>query len=229
MSKRTQVGKNRQALPISIGPASSDRTLDCSGAKAGQGEEMAVEWSKHASSAEPDALRPEDGGCGFGSSSGSRVEALFREHNETLVRFLRGRLLSEADAREAAQEAYVRLLQLEEPAQPSFLRAYLFKVASNVATDLLRRKSTRLKHDDAEEDFSQAAQERGLIAREELAIVERALAELPPRCREAFRMSREEGLGSNEIALRLGVSDRMVRLYLVRCLEHLQERLGTGS
>ena len=158
--------------------------------------------------------------------TGSRVDALFREHNETLVRFLRGRLPSETDAREAAQEAYVRLLQLEEPAQPSFLRAYLFKVASNVASDLMRRRQTRLRHDEATEDHALAAQERALIAREELVIITRALGELPPRCREAFRLSREEGFSTTEIAARLGVSDRMVRLYLVRSLEHVQTRLG---
>ena len=160
------------------------------------------------------------------SSSGSHVEALFREHNETLVRFLRGRLPRETDAREAAQEAYVRLLQLDQPAQPSFLRAYLFKVASNVATDLLRRRQTRLRHDEAVEDLALAPQDRSIIAREELAIIERALAELPPHCREAFRLSRDEGLANSEIADRLHVAERTVRRYLVRTLEHLQLRLG---
>src|SRR6185369_14865836 len=50
------------------------------------------------------------------------IERLFREHNETLLLFLRARLNCEADANEVAQEAYVRLLQLDRPDQPSFLR-----------------------------------------------------------------------------------------------------------
>jgi RNA polymerase sigma factor (sigma-70 family) len=163
----------------------------------------------------------------------SRIETLFREHNETLVRFLRGRLHNEMDAREAAQEAYVRLLQLDEPAQPSFLRAYLFKVAANVATDVLRRRSTRLRGDGADEErrdkIESATQEQALLARQQLDIAVRALQELPPRCREAFRMSRDEGASSSEIAAALGVSDRMVRLYLARALEHLQAMLGPGG
>lgn len=160
-----------------------------------------------------------------GAQANSRIESLFREHNDTLLRFLRARLHSEADAREAAQEAYVRLLQLDDPGQLSFLRAYLFRIAANVATDLLRRRTlqTRAAQDSlffaADEP---ATQERGLEARQQLAAVELALSQLPPKCREAFLLSRREGWASGKIAAHLGVSDRMVRLYLVRALEHLE-------
>jgi RNA polymerase sigma-70 factor (ECF subfamily) len=163
-----------------------------------------------------------------GAGANSRIESLFREHNDTLLRFLRARLHSEADAREAAQEAYVRLLQLDDPGQLSFLRAYLFRIAANVATDLLRRRTlqTRAQQDslffEADEP---ATQERGLQARQQLAKVEIALSELPPKCREAFLLSRREGWASGRIAAHLGVSDRMVRLYLVRALEHLEAAL----
>lgn len=163
-----------------------------------------------------------------GGAVNSRIESLFREHNDTLLRFLRARLHSEADAREAAQEAYVRLLQLDDPGQLSFLRAYLFRIAANVATDLLRRRAVqgRVQQDGLffERD-APATQERALAAREQLAAVELALSELPPRCREAFLLSRREGWASGRIAAHLGVSDRMVRLYLVRALEHLEAAL----
>ena len=161
-----------------------------------------------------------------GAAANSRIESLFREHNDTLLRFLRARLHSEADAREAAQEAYVRLLQLDHPGQLSFLRAYLFRIAANVATDLLRRRTvqSRAQQDTIGffENDAPATQERALQAREQLAAVEVALSELPPRCREAFLLSRREGWASGRIAAHLGVSDRMVRLYLVRALEHLE-------
>lgn len=163
-----------------------------------------------------------------GAKANSRIESLFREHNDTLLRFLRARLHSEADAREAAQEAYVRLLQLDDPGQLSFLRAYLFRIAANVATDLLRRRVVqgRVQHDSLFfETDEPATQERALAAREQLAAVELALTELPPRCREAFLLSRREGWASGRIAAHLGVSDRMVRLYLVRALEHLEAAL----
>src|SRR5690348_5364543 len=73
-------------------------------------------------------------------SRADTVEALFRVHNKSLVRFLAARLSSDAEAREVAQEAYVRLLQLDQPQAVGFLRAFLFKTASNIAIDRLRRR-----------------------------------------------------------------------------------------
>jgi len=51
------------------------------------------------------------------------VERLFREHNEALIRFLRSRVGSHNEALEIAQEAYVRLLSLDQPGAISYLRA----------------------------------------------------------------------------------------------------------
>ena len=162
----------------------------------------------------------------------SEVETLFREHNEALVRFLRARLNSDADAREAAQEAYVRLLQLDQTNQPSFLRAFLFRIAANVATDMLRKRSSRgrvIVAETAADQPEPPSQEQSLAAREELEIIDRALQSLPPRCREAFLLSRREGWSTAQIAAGLNVSDRMVRLYLVRAIEHMQLALSQSS
>lgn len=159
------------------------------------------------------------------------VERLFREHNDALLRFLRARLRSDADAREAAQEAYVRLLQLDRSDQPSFLRAYLFRIASNVATDMLRRKGlqARFAAEHEETPSSAGAQEAALGARQQLHLVQTALNELPPRCRQAFLLRRQEDLATAEIGQRLGVSERMVRLYLARAIEHVQQALDRQS
>ena len=71
------------------------------------------------------------------------VTELFRSHNRTLVRFLQAKLQDPQEAREIAQEAYVRLLELERTGAVGFLRAYLFKIASNLAIDRLRSRNTR--------------------------------------------------------------------------------------
>lgn len=157
------------------------------------------------------------------------VERIFREHNESLILFLRTRLKSDADAAEAAQEAYVRLLALDEPERPSFVRAYLFKIAHNVALDMLRRQRVRHNYDEASDDLEEPTQERSLAARQQLVLAEQALTSLPPRCREAFVLSRHQGWATTQIADHLGVSDRMVRHYLIRAIEHLQHVLNEKS
>jgi RNA polymerase sigma-70 factor (ECF subfamily) len=181
-------------------------------------------------SAEPKLVRlqpEEDLLSGDAGPSTNPIERLFREHNDSLLRFLRARLKSDADAREAAQEAYARLLQLDRADQPSFLRAYLFRIASNVATDMLRRRGVQARFTPADEvdPGNYPGQEQALSARQQLQLVGNALNELPPRCREAFLLRRQDELATTEIGKRLGVSDRMVRLYLARAIEHIQQAL----
>src|ERR1700732_5026585 len=83
-----------------------------------------------------------DPGPGNETSGAALIERLFREHNEALVRFLRGRVESHNEALEVAQEAYVRLLSLDQPGAVSYLRAFLFKTAANMAIDRRRRHRT---------------------------------------------------------------------------------------
>lgn len=71
------------------------------------------------------------------------VNQLFRQHNRALVSFLLARLRSEQEARDVAQEAYVRLLQLDRPGAISFLRGYLFRIAANLSIDRLRHRVIR--------------------------------------------------------------------------------------
>ena len=75
-----------------------------------------------------------------------RIADLFREHNRALVAFLQCRLHSLSDAQEVAQEAYVRLVTMDKPEQVDSLRAYLFRIASNLAVDRLRARQVRADH-----------------------------------------------------------------------------------
>lgn len=165
---------------------------------------------------------------GSGNDRRNEVGGLFREHNQTLVRFLRARLGSEQEAREVAQEAYVKLLQLERIGAVSFMRAYLFRIAANLAVDRIRQRNSQGAHEDIElfehlEDA--AAPERAAIATEQLRLISRALAELPPKCAEAFVLHRFQGMDLMTVAAKLGITDRMVRIHVLRALMYCQLRL----
>ena len=161
------------------------------------------------------------------SQRAAEVSKLFRDHNRSLVLFLAARLKDMQAAHEVAQEAYVRVLELESTGAVSFLRGYLFKVASNLAIDRLRRQQSRARLDSVQpvEDFLDlATPERAVIAREELAYLGKVLAELPAKYQEAFRLHRVEDLTFEEIAQRMGLKDRMVRRYVANALLYLRLR-----
>ncbi len=160
------------------------------------------------------------------------ITRLFREHNQALIRFLALRLRSQQEAREVAQEAYVRLLQLHEPGAVSFLRAMLFRIAANLAVDRIRHEETvrRYIHESTfPDDFSVApTPERAAHSAQELQLVERLIDELPPKCRQAFLLHRIHGLDFPEIAHRMGLGERMVRTYVVRAVLYCRSGLDAA-
>src|SRR5262245_32342443 len=120
-----------------------------------------------------------------------RVRQLFEEHNRALIGFLSARLRSQSEARDVAQEAYARLLQLEKPGAVSFLRSYLFRIAANLAVDRLRQRKVRetgTPWELLEGLLTRPSPEQTVLARQQIDEVIAALEELPEKCREAFAL-----------------------------------------
>jgi RNA polymerase sigma factor (sigma-70 family) len=158
------------------------------------------------------------------------IAYLFREHNRALVGYLRARLRSEQEAKEVAQEAYVRLLQLQKPGSPGLLRAYLFKTATNIATDRLRHRMVQRRAGQGElfEELSATSPNDPavqLLARERVEQLLHCLQELPAKCRQIFQLHRLEGIDQRAVAERVGVSERMVRRYITYALVYCRLRL----
>jgi RNA polymerase sigma factor (sigma-70 family) len=166
------------------------------------------------------------------SESAIDIAGLFRDHNSALLRFAAAKLGSEQEARDVAQEAYVRLLQLDRPETISYLRAFLFKITSNLAMDRLRaRRRAPPAQSVLDEELVtfDLSPERQCAGQEMVAIMNSALLELPAKCREIFVLHRVDGLSRAEIASRMGLGERMVRLYMARALEHVRRRLDEAS
>jgi RNA polymerase sigma-70 factor (ECF subfamily) len=158
---------------------------------------------------------------------GEMIARVFREHNASLLRFLQARLSSAQDAREIAQEAYVRLLQLDSPGAIGFLRAYLFKTAANLATDRLRhRRVAQLSVDREFFNLDPPTPMDMLAAQQDLEVLSAAMDELSPKCREVFMLRRLGNLRTDEIARRTHIGPRMVRIYIAQALAHCQARLA---
>jgi RNA polymerase sigma factor (sigma-70 family) len=162
----------------------------------------------------------------------AEIERLFREHNAALLRFIAAKIGSEQEAREIAQEAYVHLLQLNHPSAVSFLRAFLFKTAANLAVDRLRQRGRRSYMTAmADVDFAvwELTPEREVCGEEALAVFRSAVAQLPPKCRQAFLLHRIHDMPIDEIAEHLAVGSCMVRRYIARGLDYVRQRLDAAG
>lgn len=168
-----------------------------------------------------------------GSTRRSMLSELFEQHNQRLVGFLQTRLQSVQEAKEVAQESYARLLNLDQPETLSFLRAYLFKTAANLAIDRLRHRSilrsTQSQLQAFQELNDQPTPEELTSTLQQAALANHYLGELPEPCRRAFLLYRVQELSLADVAAQMGVSERMIRYYVVQAMSHCRLRLEANG
>lgn len=155
---------------------------------------------------------------------------LLLDYDELKVQLTR-RLGSADRASDALQDAWLRLDSSVAPIGPiDRPRPYLLRIAYNIALKRRQRERATVTLEDAREalglpddapDPAQTAE-----ARSELAALERALAGLSPRRRDILFASRVEGVPLREIAVRLGISQRLVEMELKLALIHCGRYLG---
>lgn len=150
----------------------------------------------------------------------------YKENERDLVKFLVPRLKSVFAAQDIAQELYIKICSLDDSVAVRNGRAYLFRMAANLAIDHLRRESRRAELLNEIQTFMTegshvATPEQALISRQELARLEQALAELPAISRKIFYLSRFEQKTQREIAAIVGLSPTAVFNHIRRVIDHL--------
>lgn len=144
-------------------------------------------------------------------------------------RRLTRRLGSSDLASEALNETYLRLEGMRELGPVRSPKAYLFRIALNIAADRRRAEKRRLTVDEVDalleipDDRPDAA--RVIEDRSEVNLLRHAIAELPERRRRVLMLSRIDGMPNREIAALLGVTVRTVETDLKQAVEHCADRL----
>lgn len=112
------------------------------------------------------------------------MENYYRE----LVCFLNARLGNRQAAEDVVHDAYVRVLERASDTPIEQPRAFLYRTALNLVIDGHRRNTLRqvesLEVLDSEERFFTPSPHSSLDHGQRLDMLQRALAELPPLCRE---------------------------------------------
>lgn len=160
------------------------------------------------------------------------IDQLFAEHRQELFGFLTRQVASHDLAEDLCQEVYLRLRMTSDwPANP---RAWLYRIARNLVIDHHRRQSRSpiLEVSDGESEPVAAeylGPEDRLEHRQQLQVVNSALAELPTHVRQALAWYRLEGMTQREISERLSVSERMAGRYVQQAEQHCAARLSAAS
>jgi RNA polymerase sigma-70 factor (ECF subfamily) len=162
-------------------------------------------------------------------------DTLFCNYRNDLGAFVLGIVRSREAAEEIIHDLFLRLWEGRDLWDfEGALRPYLFRAARNRAISYLRHERAELRLRDrltqeqaavppapADRPPDAAAESRDLRA-----AIDRAVARLPRRCQEVFRLSRYHQLSHAEVAKVMGIAPKTVEVQLRRALIALRAELA---
>jgi RNA polymerase sigma-70 factor (ECF subfamily) len=153
------------------------------------------------------------------------ADVLFTAHRDGVFRYL-CRIVGHEDAQELTQEVFLRVARAGGP-QPGpetgdgARRAWVFRIARNLALNHVRDDKRRPQSDDVPQPATPATQVLATALRE-------ALEQLTPVDRDVFLMREAGGLSYEEISFACQLSPDAVRSRLHRARQQLRTALGAG-
>jgi RNA polymerase sigma factor (sigma-70 family) len=148
------------------------------------------------------------------------VEGWHEQWHQLVLQILAKCLPVKADVQDLAQEIYLRLLRVDRLDMVENPRAYLYRVAVNIADEwrlrAQRMPTTSIDNLPADAVTAPEDLESWLQRRQNRDLIRNALMELPLAYRTALVLHVHRKLTYAEIARHMGVTHRMVKRYLAK-------------
>lgn len=166
---------------------------------------------------------------------GPLLDALL-ERRESLLLFLAARTRCMATAEDLIQELYLKVAAIDAETQVQAPVALLYRMAANLMVDHVRsaqrasRRNGQWRMDTrtavgGEDVVDTPLADEVLVAKERVRQLAAAIAALPPKMGQAFRLHKLEGLSQAETARAMGVSVKMVEQHIQAAIRNLSQRL----
>ena len=154
--------------------------------------------------------------------------SLYRSTVGPLRRYLARLLGNETEAQDVAHDAYLRVYPGVEDNKVEKPEALLYVTARRLAINRLKRRSiSPIGTVELSDDAAAGAPpvEQQVMARQELSLLQQAIAGLPEGCRAVLLLRKVELLSHREIADRLGIAVSTVEKQRARALRLLRAAL----
>ncbi len=165
----------------------------------------------------------------FQAGDDSAFDGLYHRWAGPLLRYLERMVGDTGTAEELLQDAFLRLHGARERYEPrARFSTFLYRIATNLALNELKRPRRRHRHQEADERVIADARPRvdGLVeSRRRRATVERLLDGLPERQRMALWLSAAEGHSYAEVAAILETTEKSVKALVHRGRSALVSRV----
>jgi len=153
-------------------------------------------------------------------------QVFFNTHATLLRNFLYYKFGGLDDVDDIVQDSFIKLWNNCTKVTTDTAKSYLFKIAINQSTSLLRHKAVKLKHQkevkQINHNSTNESPEYILEEKEFMVKLENAISSLPERQREVFLLNRIEKKTYREIAELSGVSVKAIEKLMHKALLKLR-------
>ncbi len=169
----------------------------------------------------------------FRGGDTAAFDALFRRWSGPLLRYLERMVRDLATAEDLVQEVFLRVHRARDRyAAEARFSTWLYRIATNLALNELRRPRRRAAHRSTEDEAAvplasaDPATDNVVDARRMAEAAWRELGELPEKQRAALCLTAVEGLSYAEAAEALDVTEKAVKSLVHRARSALAERIS---
>lgn len=166
------------------------------------------------------------------ASDRDAFERVFTALHDALFRYVRSMTDTPATAADITQDVFVSLWEARERLDPSrSLEAYVYRMARNRVYNHQRDRRTHAEKHEEIQALTTLDQQGGPLPDAELhsdlleTNIKAWIDDLPKRQREAFVLSRFNGLSHDDIAAVMDVSPRTVNNHIVSALKTLRDHV----
>ena len=156
-------------------------------------------------------------------------EQLYVKYHHVLYRTSLKFVKSEELAGEIVQEVFVKLWENRHRVNEDLsFAAYLYTMTRNHIFNMLKRsaRESRIREQiRVHAELASNSTEDNLFLSEYNAVLNTAIAQLPPQRKRIFIMCRQEGKSYEEVAGAFGISRSTVRDHMVKALKSVREHL----
>lgn len=142
--------------------------------------------------------------------------------------FIAGYIKSDIDAEELTEDLFVNLWINRGSIDVSkSFNSYIHTMARNAALNYLRHKYVRQSYvNDYPSGESAFSPEEELLAKETSLLIEMAVDKMPEQRKKIYRLSRQQRLKNEEIAIRLNTTKRNVESQLSLALKEIRKAIS---
>lgn len=177
-----------------------------------------------------------EGACAKGDYCPVWLDRVIRREGPGILRMLWRFLGSEQDAMDAYQDCFCKLVALNSTRIPKNVRAYAYRTAMNIATDLVRTRTRRAAHRPA---VQRAAADRASVQAESVedddhavgraGTLRDAMARLPRHLRDVVLLRDLSRWSYKQVGQALGIGPATARVYRRHAVVKLAELMGDGG